>query len=138
MSNLVEHAKRELKSMLESDEEINRLMANNILEIVETFSKQGHSGFSASYAIGVLTKLLNWEPFGPLTGEDSEWHDPGGDSLQNIRCSRVFKDKATGRTYDIEGKVFRSKNGGAYTNRDSHVDVTFPYTPKTEYVEVEE
>ena len=115
-------------------------MAKDVLEIVEVFAKQGHSGVSANYCLGLLTKLLDYKPLSPLTGEDSEWEDVfeyGGDDMhyQNKRCSRVFKDK-NGRTYDIQGKVFIEPDGISYTSRDSIVDVIFPYTPETQYVKV--
>lgn len=54
---------------------------------------------------------------------------------QNKRCSHVFKDK-DGNAYDIDGKVFREPDGCCFTSKDSFVPVTFPYTPKTEYVDV--
>ena len=61
---------------------------------------------------------------------------PQGRQYQNKRCSRVFKDE-TG-TYDSKGKLFRLKDGGLVQRRESRVYITFPYTPKTEIVEVEE
>ena len=39
--------------------------------------------------------------------------------------------------YDMDGRVFREPNGTCYTSRNSRVDITFPYTPTTEYVDVE-
>lgn len=48
-------------------------MHDNIISIVEMFSEQGHSSFSASYAISHLTRLLEFKPLSPLTGEDDEW-----------------------------------------------------------------
>jgi len=48
---------------------------------------------------------------------------------------QVFKD-ADGRAYDIDGRVFREPNGCCYTSSDSRVYITFPYRPKTEYVDV--
>ena len=61
---------------------------------------------------------------------------PPSKRYQNKRCSRVFKDE-TG-TYDSKGKLFRLKDGGLVQRRESRVYITFPYTPKTEIVEVEE
>lgn len=111
----------------------------NVLELLRVFVGQGHSGFSAPYCIDLFKKLANWEVLTPLTGEDDEWInqtalEPG--CYQNKRCSHVFKDKSG--TYDIQGKVFIRPDGSAYTSKDSHVSVTFPYTPKTEYINVEE
>src|SRR3546814_11262809 len=54
---------------------------------------------------------------------------------QNKRCPHVFRDK-DGTAYDIDGKVFVEESGGSYTNRDSRVEVSFPYVPHTEYVQV--
>jgi hypothetical protein len=106
--------------------------------MIEVFSDEGHSGFSANYAVAILQKLLKFEPLSPLTGEDSEWNliSEKENLYQNKRCSHVFREN--GKAYDINGKVFVQENGSAYTSRDSRVDVTFPYTPKTEYVKVSE
>lgn len=138
MSNLIAHAERELKAtgMLDSGDEMNELMCRCVLELVQTFAAQGHSGFSASYCINAFNKLARYEPLGPLTGADSEWievgEQDGGPLWQNNRCSRVFK--TLNGAYDIDGKVFVDKQGIAYTNFNSRTAVTFPYTPTTEYV----
>lgn len=146
MSNLVKHAHRELTlaGLGPTDKNIdpmNRLMGKQILAIVKNFSKQGHSGFSASYAVKRIEKLLNYEPILPLTGDDDEWESVEGFNgivvYQNVRCSRVFKEvDADGRerAYDIYGKVFRDKNGSNWTNSKSHVNITFPYIPKSRYI----
>ncbi len=142
MSDLINFAKSELDiiGMKDNDPEIaNRAMREHILKMVEVFSDEGHSGFSANYAVAILQKLLRFEPLSPLTGEDSEWNlisDNGEVTYQNKRCSHVFK--SDGRAYDLNGKVFIQDNGSAYTSADSKVYVTFPYTPKTEYVKVSE
>ena len=132
MSNLRTHAENELRAigMLRSSDEMSKTMSDDILQIVDVFSAQGHSGFSAGYAIGVLTKLLRFEPLGPLTGVDEEWTDLGGGLFQNKRCSHVFKEN--GVAYDINGIVWRDPDGATFTNFESRVPVTFPYTPTSE------
>jgi hypothetical protein len=134
--NLMAHARRELP--VAGDDEMQSLMNRQLLQIVAVFSTHGHSGFSASYAAGVLEKLLRFEPLGPLTGEPGEWIDHGDGVFQNNRCSRVFKqpDRFNGQAYDLDGRVFREPSGACYTNRESMVPITFPYTPKTEYIDV--
>jgi len=139
MSNLVDYAEHELKLIgmgAGAEDEMNRLMHDDIIEIVKKFSDQGHSGFSAGYALSLLSKLLAYEPLTPLTGDDGEWNEVGQSTWQNKRCSHVFKDGK--RAYDINGKIFypKGKRDAAYTNKESHVTITFPYTPKREYVEV--
>lgn len=141
MSNLIEFAKKELDiiGMKEDDSEIsNRAMREHLLKMVEVFSDEGHSGFSASYAAAILEKLLRFQPISPLTGEDSEWNliSELENLYQNKRCSHVFREN--GKAYDIHGKVFVQENGSAYTSGDSRIYVTFPYVPKTEYVKVSE
>ena len=82
-------------------------------------------------------------------GEQNEMYQKILDSCnvyQNKRCSRVFRqeDRFDGQAYDIQGKVFiehgydedGKETTYSYTNSDSNVPVTFPYTPKTEYVDV--
>jgi len=137
MSNLVNYAKHELTlmGMLGSAEPINAAMAEHLVKMVEHFSAEGHSGFSASYAIRALSKLLAFEPLTPLTGEEREWMEVSNGLFQNKRCSHVFKEN--GEAYDINGRVFREPDGVCFINRESRVPVIFPYTPKSEYVDRE-
>ena len=136
-SNFVEHIRREVPE----GDEMQTAMRDHLIRMGQLFAAEGHSGFSAAYATSCLNKLLRFEPLGPLTGEANEWmevyqEDDGTPVYQNIRCSHVFKQGD--RAYDIEGRIFREPNGCCYTSRDSRVDVTFPYTPTREYVDVPE
>jgi len=141
MSNILEHAKDELDRIgmtEDSPDEMNVMMRKHILHMMNEFAEEGHSGFSASYAISILTKLMDFKPLSPLTGEDNEWGDVReygeSPSWQNKRRSSVFKN-ADGTCYDIDGKVFwewyKDKEGNSfksyYTSIDSRVPVTFPY-----------
>jgi hypothetical protein len=139
MSNLKTYAIDELTriGMYGSDDEMNNEMCNHILKMIDVFDEEGHSGFSAEYAINILQKLLRWEPLSPLTGGDDEWCEVSDGIFQNKRLSRVFKNGKDGQAYDIRGKVFVEPDGASYTSRDSRVDIEFPYVPKTEYVNVE-
>lgn len=145
--SLYEYAERELDLIgLANDGDMNGMMRKHILHMVEEFAKEGHTGFSANYALSLLKRLLAFEPLTPLTGEDWEWSDVSDQAekpmWQNARCGRVFKDEEG--AYDIEGKVFWNwavdENGekfkSFYTSKDSRVYITFPYTPETAYVEV--
>lgn len=150
-SNLITHAKRELLAVgykpIDDCEDVdpNKWIQENILELLDVFSKQGHSGASAPYCINLFTKLANYEPLCPLNGDDSEWNLVSNNLLQNNRCSHVFKDIEKNVAYDINGYVFwhwsELENGEKYksnfTSNKSKKIVTFPYTPSTQYVEVE-
>ena len=159
--NLIEHAKNEFKSAgyipldQEQEDGPNKWIQENILELLEVFGNQGHSGTSASYCIDMFKKLANYEPICPLTGEDDEWtcldYGFNGPAYQNKRCSHVFKDK-DGKAYDIDGYIFwhwveipldegeedypgirKSYFGSNYSKRL----IEFPYVPKKEYIAVE-
>lgn len=142
-SGMERWAEREVARLLGDPEgdEMQAAMNKHLLKMVRAFGREGHSGFSASYAVGCLEKLLRYEPLTPLTGEDSEWNDISDMSdepqWQNNRCSHVFKD-ADGRAYDIDGKVFVEPSGAAFTGNGSRVFIEFPYTPAREYVQVDD
>jgi hypothetical protein len=138
---LLSYAEDELNRIgLTDEDEYNGMMRNHILHMVKVFADEGHSGFSAPYAIGILSKLFAFKPLTPLTGEDDEWikHDYGvTPNFQNKRLSSVFKDGQDGEAYNIDGKVFwewyKDEDGNStkvyYTGADSHTPVTFPYDP---------
>ena len=144
MSNLHSHALAEFRAAGWTDdegkfkEEMQEAICKHVLELLKVFADEGHSGSTAPYTVNMFKKLAMFEPLVPLTGEDWEWHEPSPGVFQNIRCSRVFKqaDRFNGQAYDIEGRVFREPTGACYTGAESRVPVTFPYTPKTEYVNV--
>lgn len=131
MSNLIEHAKKELSLIGGENDPMQDQMNSHILKMVEEFSKEGHSGFSASYAVSALQKLLRFQPLTPLTGDDSEWMEVGENMFQNVRCGTVFKNGKNGQAYNIDGNVFRDQNGCSYTNGKSRTKVDFPWMPNT-------
>lgn len=152
----------ELAGFFDKDSMYGGILGEAVLKMIDQFAEEGHSGMSASIAISVFEKLARFEPLRPLTGEDDEWNDisdngftafaitepdedaqevidainggHGGRRLwQNKRCSHVFKDE--NGAYDSQGRVFREPSGACFTNAESRVPVTFPYTPKVEYVD---
>ena len=149
MGNMIDYAKSELDRIGLTDEDrtgedIDFSMRTNILRMVEEFEKEGHSGFSASYSLSILKKLLAFKPLTPLTGDDNEWmdvykNDVGETVYQNKRLSTIFKSESEG-AYNIDGKVFwewftdddGTKHKVYFTSSDSRVPVEFPYTPPDE------
>lgn len=136
MSNLESHAKKEMEiaGLFSKDSDYEGALGDAVMKMIKVFAHEGHSGFSAGMAISVFEKVARFEPLTPLTGADSEWMEVGKGMFQNVRCSHVFKQN--GQAYDIDGKVFREPDGSCFTNFDSRVPVTFPYTPKREYVDI--
>lgn len=144
MSNLVEYAKSELeKAFPGEDDEMQKMAIADVIELIETFSSQGHSGLSAHYVLNLFTRLVNWNPISYLTGEEDEWGEPYGEdeTQQNKRCGKIFRRHHDNSTaVNIEGIVFKQPNGIAYTNKNSEVPIEFPYwvPDKPEVVKTEE
>ena len=136
---LVAFADTELRAagFLGKDGPYDGMIGSAVLKLVEAFADQNHSGGSAGITVSLFERLARYEPLGPITGEADEWTEVSDGLFQNRRCSHVFKD-ADGKAYDIYGRIFREPSGCCFTNRDSRVYVTFPYTPTREYVDVPE
>jgi hypothetical protein len=105
-SNLYQYAVSELKGigMLDENGEVvedeSPPITQGILDIVETFAKMGHSGYSAAWTLGVLTRLLDYRPLTPLTFEEEQWVKHSDEVWQHVRDSKVF-------TYD-QGRTWTS------------------------------
>jgi hypothetical protein len=131
MSNLIKHAKKEFQiagwtKNGKSCDGMQGVIMKNIIELLEVFANQHHSGSSAPYVIGCFEKLASFEIISPLTGDDSEWEEICSNLYQNNRDCRVFK-KAGKPAYFIDGKIFSDDGGETwFTNKDSHVEITFP------------
>lgn len=154
MNNYEKHAMIEFRAAGWSDEhgkfkdEMQEALCKHVLELLDVFHGEGHSGTTAPYTIDLFKKLAMFEPVAPLTGEDWEWvnvsengGNNGGPLYQNKRCGHVFKDNDG--AYDINGIVFYdwyvNEKGeirkSYFTGQGSRVPVTFPYVPKSEYRE---
>ena len=138
--NLIEHAKREFEIIgWPGDCGVQEMICNNILELLEVFSNQGHSGLTAPYTLNIFNKLARFETISPLTGEDDEWIMQKDNLFQNKRESSVFKNGKDGQAYWIEGRLFQYPDGNLCTNANSRVDISFPWMkPKPEIIDVNE
>lgn len=114
---LEEFAKTELERV---DLEYDGMVAQSVLDIVKLFAGQGHSGGSAIITIGVVERLMRYQPLTPLTGEEAEWTEVTDGQWQNKRCPSVFKDAE--RAWDID----------LPTMSDQWQTITFPYMPGQE------
>lgn len=130
-----EYAEKEMEIAWPEPDEMQDLIKKDVLQIIDIFSEQGHSGTSGAYVLSCIDRLLRFKPLSPITGSDEEWGEPYGHDFtqQNKRCSSVFRTNFdNGTAYDIEGKVFSSDGGKLfYSCRESRVPVTFPYYPRT-------
>ena len=158
--SLIDHAKLELQiaGLFDEDSDYNGGLGEAVMELIEVFAKQGHSGMSAPYVASIFDKLANYKPLLPITGKDEEWGDVRdfGDGklwYQNKRCSALFKDGKDGKPYYIDAIVKRDQNGTCWSgfawlseedyktgDRSKMVGKkgyikSFPFTPKTFYID---
>lgn len=108
MGNLVDHAKRELEyaGMFDDDADYRGEIAYVVMELVEVFEKQQHSGMSAALTLEFFTKLARFKTLSPITVDPDEWLDrsdiSGYPLWQNTRDSAVFSEDGGLTWYDVE------------------------------------
>lgn len=93
MSNLVNHARRELELLGEEPETI-----GGLLRVVQAFADMGHSGGSAAVCIPMINELLRFRNLKPLTNNPDEWIEVFDDIYQSTRRSDAFSNDG-GVTY---------------------------------------
>ena len=161
---LIEHAKLELElsGLFNEEGDFYRgATGKAVMELIEVFAKQGHSGMSAPIIADLFKRLANYEPLQPITGKDEEWGDVRdlGDGVpyyQNKRCSALFKNGEDGKPYYIDAIVKRDQKGICWSgmawlseedyksgDRSKMVGKrgyvkSFPFTPKTFYIDVKD
>jgi len=144
--SLIEHAKAELKYSgyipldQEQDDSPNKWIQENLLELIEVFSKQGHSGFSASYCIDAFCKLANYKLLSPIKDDSqNDWCETSKNVFQHKRLSALFKD-GKGMPYYLDAITWKESNG-SYYHGSAHTSngeiitsrqlVRFPFFPKS-------
>lgn len=75
MRNLYNHAERELRKagLFDDDSDYGGAIGDAVLALVSVFEAQGHSGYSGSMTIDLLSRLLRFENLMPLTSDPDEW-----------------------------------------------------------------
>lgn len=107
--SLVEHAKEELKraGLFEKDSDYEGMLGDAVLELIEKFAAQGHSGFSAYQTIAIFERLAKFQTLTPITSDPAEWmcvseHFEGKSVHQNLRNPAVFSNDAGKTWYNID------------------------------------
>ncbi len=154
MSNFIDHAKREFlllgyKPIEECEDDPNKWIQEGILELLDVFAKQGHSGGSASYTVSMFKRLAMFELLSPLICDESEWNDvseySGREMYQNNRLSTVFKNSKDGQPYYLDAITYRDANGSCWSGTAllesgesigcAHY-IKLPFIPKTFFIDV--
>ena len=104
MSNLRDHAIREME-LAKVDEDIYGDMTSKaVLKMIDVFESEGHSGMSASLVLSIFNRVVNFRNLTPLTNDPAEWYQHGEGNWQNMRDSSAFSADE-GRTYYLTGEV---------------------------------
>jgi hypothetical protein len=145
MSNLIEHAKRELEmaGLFSKEGDFYEGMTGNaVLELIEVFAKQGHSGMSAPGVVSIFSRLANFKPINSIKGTEDEWVNVADDTFQNKRLCSVFKQGKEGKPYFLDAIVWQEENGSGFTGIVEEITsrqfIKLPFLPKTFYVKVSE
>ena len=133
-----------------------------ILALVEKFGDSGQSGGSAPYVATALSNAVKHlclqEPICDIMGIDEEWNDvkeynDGKSWYQNNRLSSIFKEGKDGKPYYLNAVIFKGQNGICFTSGSVNLPdkaklkngetigstqfiKSFPFTPKTFYIDV--
>lgn len=150
MSNLVSHAKAEFLAsgytpISESADSMDTMIQKNVLELMEVFAKQGHSGSSAPIVVHLFQRLAMFMPLTPLKLDDSEFIEVGTNTFQNIRLGSVFKEGHDGKPYYLDAIAWKTQTGSTWTGSAYRADGTrvfsrqickSPFDPKTFTIDV--
>lgn len=108
MSNLIKHARYEMDraGLFDADADYGGAHAKQVMELIEMFDTQGHSGMSAAITLKLFCELAQFNPLGDITSDPEEWTDVawfGDEPLwQNKRRGTSFSRDGGKTWYDIE------------------------------------
>lgn len=101
--SLVTHAKEELNraGLFDKDSDYDGMLGGAVLELVETFAKQGHSGYSAMLVLDIFDKVAKFQPLTPITNDPKEWMGVTGELWQSKRNPSLFSRDKGETWYDV-------------------------------------
>ncbi len=111
----LQYAKEELKraGFYDKDAMYGELLPNAVLELLDVFTKQGHSGMSAGVTVNLFKRLALHEPLVPITDKPEEWTNAlGGEEstmYQHTRLSSLFKNGKDGKGYYLDAIVWQGE-----------------------------
>ena len=105
MSYLRDHAEREMGLAGVDNDIYGDLVSKAVLELIDTFDKQGHSGMSAALVLSIFNQVVDFKNLTPLTNDPEEWqfHNYVRPLWQNRRCSEAFSYDG-GKTYCLNSE----------------------------------
>lgn len=106
-------AEVERAGLLDEDSAYDGMLGESVLQLVDTFAAQGHSGQSAALTADVFVRLVERRPLLPLTNHPDEWQKideamAGNDSTwQSRRMPGAFSNDGGMTYYDLDERQSR-------------------------------
>lgn len=102
--SLVAYAKRELElaGLFDKDSDYNGDTGRAVMELIEVFSKQGHSGMSASMTREIFYQLSQFKPLGEFTPSIEDAIEYHSGEFQSKRRHDVFSKDGGKTWYSID------------------------------------
>jgi len=102
--NLIQHAQLELKlaGLFDKDSDYGGEIGKAVLELVNVFGKQGHSGFSAEWTLEVFNKVASYKNLTPITSDPKYWIEVDKGMWQNARYGSLFSKDGGKTWYDVD------------------------------------
>lgn len=118
MRSLIEHAKSELQraGLDGPGDPYDGMLGHAVYELIEVFSKQGHSGLSAALTREIFNDLASYKPLSPITSDPSEWQLVAGPSTkpqwQSTRQPDLFSHDGGETWYSVDDPRWNQKIRG--------------------------
>lgn len=103
-SRLYQHALTELDlaGLLEDEGLYGDMIGKAVLDLVEVFARQGHSGMSAGITLDIFNRVASFGVLTPLDYTYFQWVRHADDVWQHKRKSSVFSADQGKTWYDLE------------------------------------
>lgn len=153
MGNVKEFAQRELKELFGENNEndfYKGMVPQSVLELIDVFEKQGHSGCSAPIVAKLFNKLALYEPVTPILDTKDQWDKVSGGGFQHKKCYGLFKDGKNSRPYYIDAFSKKLRDGSCWSGPVFCISKEdkpllwkayvkkWPFTPKTFFLPCDE
>lgn len=128
-STMTDWARNELQmaGLFDKDSDYEGMLGEAVMELMDRFSEQGHSGFSAGLVSSIFDRLSHHKPLSELTSDPLEWNEVGsqwpartssgtGKVYQSRRSPDCFSEDGGLTYYSIDDPCFEAteENGATY------------------------
>jgi len=118
--NLTDFARNELQiaGLFDKDSDYDGMLGEATIELINTFAKQGHSGFSAGLVRELFTKLSNYKPLTEISNNPDEWMNVDGKNTWQSRRNPTLFSNDEGKTYYDLDEIDENGNKVMHTSKD--------------------